>query len=142
MAPSPREQALRAWLRRKAGQHRSQLGVSFRDLGVHGFFSSASSFQHTVVSYALALPRFVADRLSDRQPKKVPILHNLNGLVYDGEMLLVLGRPGSGCSTFLKALAGDTHGIYIDDTQAVNYQGKNPHPTMYPAANFMLLRRP
>ena len=28
----------------------------------------------------------------------------------DGEMLLVLGRPGSGCSTFLKTIALQTEG--------------------------------
>lgn len=41
-----------------------------------------------------------------------------------GEMLLVLGRPGSGCSTFLKALSGDTRGFEIEDKVAINYQGK------------------
>ncbi|TVY84383.1 ZEB2-regulated ABC transporter [Lachnellula suecica] len=38
-------------------------------------------------------------------------------------MLLVLGRPGSGCTTFLKALSGDTHGIFIGDESDVNYEG-------------------
>lgn len=38
-------------------------------------------------------------------PKHKTILHNLSGVVRPGEMLLVLGRPGSGCSTFLRAAA-------------------------------------
>lgn len=38
-------------------------------------------------------------------PKHKTILHNFTGLVRPGEMLLVLGRPGSGCSTFLRAAA-------------------------------------
>ena len=33
------------------------------------------------------------------------LIHDFTGVVRDGEMLLVLGRPGSGCSTFLKAVA-------------------------------------
>ncbi len=33
------------------------------------------------------------------------ILHNITGFCKDSEMLLVLGRPGSGCSTFLRVLA-------------------------------------
>jgi ABC-type multidrug transport system ATPase subunit len=37
-------------------------------------------------------------------------------------MLLVLGRPGSGCSTFLKTLSGDTHGFHVN-TKAVGYSG-------------------
>lgn len=36
---------------------------------------------------------------------KRDLIHDFTGVVRDGEMLLVLGRPGSGCSTFLKAVA-------------------------------------
>jgi ATP-binding cassette, subfamily G (WHITE), member 2, SNQ2 len=38
------------------------------------------------------------------------LLHDLTGIIKNGEMLLVLGRPGSGCSTFLKAIALQTEG--------------------------------
>ncbi|RYP58881.1 hypothetical protein DL770_010332 [Monosporascus sp. CRB-9-2] len=38
-------------------------------------------------------------------------------------MLLVLGRPGSGCSTFLKTLAGDTHGFHVAQETKINYEG-------------------
>lgn len=34
------------------------------------------------------------------------LLKDFNGLVKAGEMMLVVGRPGSGCTTFLKTLAG------------------------------------
>ncbi|WVW81393.1 hypothetical protein I302_103385 [Kwoniella bestiolae CBS 10118] len=34
------------------------------------------------------------------------LLKDFSGLVKPGEMMLVVGRPGSGCTTFLKALAG------------------------------------
>ncbi|KAH8586012.1 brefeldin A efflux transporter Bfr1 [Bisporella sp. PMI_857] len=44
-----------------------------------------------------------------REPQKT-ILHGIDGVIRDGEMLLVLGRPGSGCSTLLKTLAGFTAG--------------------------------
>ncbi|KAJ1944110.1 ATP-binding cassette transporter snq2, partial [Linderina macrospora] len=30
-----------------------------------------------------------------------PLLHSMSGVVEDGEMLLVLGQPGAGCSTLL-----------------------------------------
>ena len=33
------------------------------------------------------------------------MIHDFSGVVRDGEMLLVLGRPGSGCSTFLKVIS-------------------------------------
>ncbi len=41
-------------------------------------------------------------------------------------MLVVLGPPGSGCSTFLKTIAGDTNGFFIDEKSQINYQGITP----------------
>ena len=38
-------------------------------------------------------------------------------------MLVVLGRPGAGCSTLLKTISGETHGFFIDENSHVNYQG-------------------
>jgi ABC-type multidrug transport system ATPase subunit len=37
------------------------------------------------------------------------LLHDFTGCLKPGEMNLVVGRPGSGCSTLLKTLAGLTH---------------------------------
>lgn len=34
------------------------------------------------------------------------LIRDFSGLVKAGEMMLVVGRPGSGCTTFLKALSG------------------------------------
>lgn len=42
-----------------------------------------------------------------------------------GELLLVLGRPGAGCSTFLKTLCGETHGLDVDPTSVLHYNGTN-----------------
>lgn len=41
-------------------------------------------------------------------------------------MLVVLGPPGSGCSTFLKTIAGETHGFFVDESSYLNYQGISP----------------
>jgi ATP-binding cassette, subfamily G (WHITE), member 2, PDR len=38
-------------------------------------------------------------------------------------MLVVLGRPGAGCSTLLKTISGETHGFHIQDETCINYQG-------------------
>lgn len=129
----PRSLALREWLNRKQSENRASLGLSFRDLHCHGIVSSGT-VQHTVISSTLVLPKYLLGLVSKRAPKKVQILRDFNGAVQDGEMLLVLGRPGSGCSTFLKALAGDTHGIQVDEAAKVNYQGERcanafPNPT-------------
>jgi ABC-type multidrug transport system ATPase subunit len=34
----------------------------------------------------------------------------MDGVVKEGEMLLVLGKPGSGATTLLKTIAGETRG--------------------------------
>jgi ABC-type multidrug transport system permease subunit/ABC-type multidrug transport system ATPase subunit len=41
-------------------------------------------------------------------------------------MLVVLGPPGSGCSTFLKTITGETHGFFVDQNSHINYQGVSP----------------
>lgn len=41
--------------------------------------------------------------LKKHQPSRV-LLHGFAGSLNGGEMLAVLGKPGSGCTTFLKAL--------------------------------------
>jgi ATP-binding cassette subfamily G (WHITE) protein 2 (PDR) len=117
-----RDAAFLDWLRRQQETKRLQLGISFQNLECHGFTSSAT-FQHTAVSYALALPRLIARLLSWQLPKRVHILRNFDGIVKPGEMLLVLGRPGSGCSSFLKVLSGDTYGIHVGERTKVNYTG-------------------
>ncbi|KAJ5908495.1 hypothetical protein N7495_001177 [Penicillium taxi] len=42
------------------------------------------------------------------ETKSRSLLEDFTGIVNPGEMLLVLGRPGSGCSTFLRTLANRT----------------------------------
>jgi ABC-type multidrug transport system ATPase subunit len=54
---------------------------------------------------------------------KIHILKDFKGLICPGEILLVLGRLESGCSIFLKALAGETNGLEIDTESNICYQG-------------------
>jgi ABC-type transport system involved in cytochrome c biogenesis ATPase subunit len=57
-----------------------------------------------------------------RKPQEKEILANIDGLLMPGEMLLVLGPPGSGCTTLLKMLSGQ-----IDDYRrwcgSISYSG-------------------
>lgn len=55
--------------------------------------------------------------------RKVQILNQFDGLVKSGELLVVLGPPGSGCSTMLKTIAGEMNGIYMDEESDLNYMG-------------------
>lgn len=91
-------------------------GVVFRDLTVLGKGLGAD-LQATVGDIFLGLPRFLKN-LVTKGPKaavgKPPVrelLSNFDGCVRPGEMLLVLGRPGSGCSTFLKVFCNQTAGF-------------------------------
>lgn len=63
------------------------------------------------------------NKVTGRGKTKIQILRDFEGLVKSGEMLVVLGRPGSGCSTLLKTMSGETHGFYIDSKSHINYQG-------------------
>ncbi|OQD86054.1 hypothetical protein PENANT_c008G03778 [Penicillium antarcticum] len=103
-------------------------GVAFKNLHVHGF-GSPTDYQKDVFNAVLSIGGLVRNLVGSGK-KKVQILNNFNGLVRSGEMLVVLGRPGSGCSTFLKTIAGEMNGIYVNDESYVNYQGISA-PTMH-----------
>lgn len=99
-------------------------GVSFKDLNVHGF-GADTDYQKSVSNIWLEGPGLIK-RLRGDKGRKIDILQSLDGLVEAGEMLVVLGPPGSGCSTFLKTITGETHGFYVDSNSHLNYQGVSP----------------
>jgi ABC-type multidrug transport system ATPase subunit len=55
-------------------------------------------------------------------PEKT-ILNEFDGVLKSGEMLVVLGRPGSGCSTLLKTLMGELHGLDMKSPSEIHYNG-------------------
>ncbi|KAK7033391.1 pleiotropic drug resistance ABC transporter [Favolaschia claudopus] len=83
-----------------------ELGVAFQDLGVVGLGASVSYLPTVGSTFN---PMAIAESISSmRHPPLRNILEGFSGVVRPGEMLLVLGRPGSGCSTLLKTLANQT----------------------------------
>ncbi|WJG37364.1 ABC-2 type transporter-domain-containing protein [Fusarium oxysporum Fo47] len=96
-------------------------GVSWRNLSVHGF-SDPTEFQKDVFNVIWRSPLSALNWFAKRK-QKVKIISDFDGLVKSGELLLVLGRPGSGVSTLLKTIAGHTHGLHLDDSSEFNYQG-------------------
>ncbi|KAF6758018.1 pleiotropic drug resistance ABC transporter [Ephemerocybe angulata] len=97
--------------REKSGVKPRQLGVYFANLHVVGLGASAS-FQPTLGS--LFNPMNVVHALQNfRHPPLRDILVKFDGCVRPGEMLLVLGRPGSGCTTLLKVLANHRKGYHL-----------------------------
>ncbi|CAI9628867.1 abc transporter [Alternaria burnsii] len=106
-----------------------RLGVTWSGLSVKVVPSDAR-LQENVLSQ-FNIPQQI--RESRQKPELKTILDNSFGSVQPGEMLLVLGRPGSGCTTLLKMLAnkrkgyaqidGDVHFGSMDDKEALKYRG-------------------
>ncbi|KAH7110041.1 ABC-2 type transporter-domain-containing protein [Dactylonectria estremocensis] len=98
-----------------------QTGVAFKDLNVTGT-GAAVQVQETVASVLLAPLRF-GEFFSFGKKEHKHILRNFDGLLRSGQLLIVLGRPGSGCSTLLKSLCGELHGLKVDAKSAIHYDG-------------------
>ncbi|KAJ3284582.1 hypothetical protein HK104_009867 [Borealophlyctis nickersoniae] len=91
------------------GITRPKMGVVFKNLTVVGEGADASSIATLWTPFEW-LARSLDPRNWFRKVQRgtdFNILNDLTGFVKDGEMLLVLGRPGAGCSTFLRVLAND-----------------------------------
>lgn len=54
-----------------------------------------------------------------------PLIQGQDGVLRAGEMLLVLGRPGSGCSTALRALTASNH-TNVSQSGTISYGGLSP----------------
>jgi ATP-binding cassette, subfamily G (WHITE), member 2, PDR len=68
-------------------------GFAFKDLNVYGF-GSATDYQKTVGNVIFEVLGLTKKLMGLAKSKKIDILQNLDGLVHDGEMLVVLGPPG------------------------------------------------
>lgn len=82
------------------------LGVTWKDLTVRVLPSDAI-LQENVLSQFNAIRQA---RESRNKSSLKTILEKSSGCVKPGEMLLVLGRPGSGCTTLLKLLSNRRKG--------------------------------
>ncbi|KAM0430112.1 hypothetical protein ACHAPT_006118 [Fusarium lateritium] len=96
-------------------------GVAYKDLNVSGT-GAALQLQKTLGDIVQA-PLRIGEHLSfgNKEPKR--ILNRFDGLLRGGELLIVLGRPGSGCSTLLKTITGELEGLGLGESSTIHYNG-------------------
>ncbi|KAF2453557.1 putative ABC transporter [Lineolata rhizophorae] len=99
--------------KRKDGRSAKRVGVMWKDLTVKGA-GSTTSFVRTLPEAVLGtfgpdlyhlITRFIPALKFGRKEPTRTLIHGFTGALRDGQMMLVLGRPGSGASTFLKSIA-------------------------------------
>ncbi|KAI1844016.1 hypothetical protein JX266_009882 [Neoarthrinium moseri] len=127
LRPDCKEFDVARWLKRFIDDMRAegltlkQSGISYENLNVSGT-AAALQLQDTVGSM-LTAPLRLGEMFSFGRKEHKKILQNFDGLVRSGELLIVLGRPGSGCSTLLKTMCGELHGLTVDDQSTISYNG-------------------
>ena len=103
-------------------QH-SKLGVAYRDLRVYGVANDVD-YQPTVTN---ALWKLAGKGLrhfwKEDKSRYYDILKTMDGIMRPGELTVVLGRPGAGCSTLLKTIAAQTYGFHIAKESIIIYDG-------------------
>ncbi|KIR36661.1 ABC transporter [Cryptococcus deuterogattii MMRL2647] len=109
---------LAPWLRRKYRKKTALLATARSEL------PGAEMGDDDVMAWRPGMPTPKKDEPGLRKGERY-LLKNFSGVVKSGEMMLVLGRPGSGCSTFLKVLAGHRDG-YAGVEGDVNYGSLQP----------------
>lgn len=107
-----------------------RLGVTWTGLTVKGVGADAAITENSLSQ--LNIPQKIIE--SRRSDPLMTILEDSHGCVKPGEMLLVLGRPGAGCTTLLKMLAnrrlgyasveGDVKFGTLNHKEAAQYRGQ------------------
>ncbi|TIA07748.1 putative ABC transporter [Aureobasidium pullulans] len=114
---------------RKGDKSAKKVGVVYKNLTVKGVAAGAT-FVRTLPDAIMGtfgpdlyhiLSRFIPF-LRAKNGELKTLINDFSGVVRDGEMMLVLGRPGSGCTTFLKTIANDRES-YAQVDGDVSYGG-------------------
>ena len=104
------------------------LGVAFRDLRAYGK-SSDADYQATVLNapFKIAADAWNAVVNRNDHSNDFDILKPMDGLVKRGTVTVVLGRPGAGCTTFLKTISPQTYGFKVGSESVISYDGLSPN---------------
>ncbi|KAJ4377583.1 ATP-binding cassette transporter snq2 [Neocucurbitaria cava] len=96
-----------------AGIKSKRIGVVWEDLtvsGIGGVKNYVKTFPDAFVSFFNVFETASNLLGLGKKGKEFDILKNFKGVAKPGEMVLVLGRPGSGCTTFLKVISNQRYG--------------------------------
>ncbi|GAA6008132.1 hypothetical protein JCM10207_007040 [Rhodosporidiobolus poonsookiae] len=108
-----------------AGRKRKALGCAWRGLRVVGGGGNRvyiPTFVDACRDWVMWAPNKVMQLAGISSDSPRNLLHEFDGCLKPGEMCLVLGRPGSGCTTFLKTIANNRGG-YLAVEGDVSYGG-------------------
>ncbi|CAR28015.1 ZYRO0D11836p [Zygosaccharomyces rouxii] len=103
-----------------------QVGCCWKDLAASGA-SADVAYQTTVENLPWKVLFWIYRKLRPTRKSDIfQILKPMDGALDPGEVLVVLGRPGSGCTTLLKSIASNTHGFNIAKDSTISYSGLSP----------------
>ncbi|KAF3761569.1 hypothetical protein M406DRAFT_99849 [Cryphonectria parasitica EP155] len=119
------EGALRTGLdaEQQAGIRPKHIGVIWEDLtvkGTGGFENYVKTFPNAFIDFFDVITPMMKMLGMGKKGTEATLLNGFRGVCQPGEMVLVLGRPGSGCTTFLKTIANQRYG-YTSVTGDVLY---------------------
>jgi ATP-binding cassette, subfamily G (WHITE), member 2, SNQ2 len=122
----------------RAGIKPKHIGVIWRGLtvtGAGGVRSFVKTFPDGFISFFNVLESVMSVLGISKKGHDISVLTDFRGVAKPGEMILVLGRLGSGCTTFLKVISnqrfgystvtGDVmYGLFDAETFAKRYRGE------------------
>ncbi|KAF7548958.1 hypothetical protein G7Z17_g6710 [Cylindrodendrum hubeiense] len=119
------EAALRGNLdaEREAGIRSKHIGAYWDGLtvrGIGGMTNYVQTFPDAFVGFFDVITPVLGLLGLGPKPTEATLLNNFRGVCKPGEMVLVLGKPGSGCTTFLRTIANQRFG-YTGVTGEVLY---------------------
>lgn len=98
------------------------VGVTLEDVSVYGVDQSFA-FLPTMSNVLRGPYGAIKEAKENKGRKPKAILQNMFGLANSGEMVLVLGRPGAGCSSLLKTITGTDLQLFTSVEGEIDYNG-------------------
>ncbi|KAL6943216.1 ATP-binding cassette multidrug transporter pdr5 [Hanseniaspora osmophila] len=103
-----------------------KLGLAYKNLRSYGD-STDIAYQTTMGNVAKKGVEWVARKLRKKRESDIfNILKPMDGYIKPSTVTVVLGKPGSGCSTLLKTMCSNTPGFEVDPESVISYNGLTP----------------